>query len=48
VDQEGPDHSKIFTIQVVANNKVLGTGSGRSKSKAEQAAAEDALSKGVV
>ncbi len=45
--QEGPDHSKVFTTQVSANGRVLGTGSGRSKAKAEQAAAEDALTKGA-
>ena len=48
VDQEGPDHSKTFTMQVAANGRVLGTGTGRSKAKAEQAAAEDALTKGEV
>ena len=46
-DQIGPDHRKTFTVQVEANGKVLGRGSGPSKSKAEQAAAKDALSKGV-
>ena len=45
-DQTGPDHSKVFTTQVTVNGKVLGTGSGRSKARAEQAAAEDALTKG--
>lgn len=48
IDQTGPDHSKIFTIQVEANDVVLGTGTGRSKARAEQAAACDALSKGAV
>ena len=46
-DQSGPDHSKQFTVQVEANGKILGSGTGPSKSKAEQAAAENALSKGV-
>ena len=45
-DQRGPDHSKVFTVQVKAGGMVLGTGTGRSKAKAEQAAAEDALTKG--
>lgn len=45
-DQFGPDHSKTFTMQVTMNGRVLGTGSGRSKARAEQAAAEDALTKG--
>lgn len=48
IGQVGPDHSKTFTMQVTANGRVLGTGSGRSKAKAEQAAAEDALTKGAV
>lgn len=47
IDQTGPDHSKTFTVRVEANGRILGAGSGRSKSRAEQAAAEDALSKGV-
>lgn len=46
-DQSGPDHRKVFTAQVKANGRVLGSGSGRSKARAEQAAAEDALTKGV-
>jgi dsRNA-specific ribonuclease len=33
-------------MQVTMNGRVLGTGSGRSKARAEQAAAEDALTKG--
>ena len=45
-DQSGPDHSKLFTTQVTMNGRVLGRGSGRSKARAEQAAAEDALTKG--
>ena len=44
--QAGPDHRKTFTTQVTANGRVLGTGTGRSKARAEQAAAEDALTKG--
>jgi len=47
VDQRGPDHNKVFTMQVEAGGKVLGRGTGPSKAKAEQAAAQDALSKGV-
>ena len=45
-DQSGPDHSKVFTVQVTMNGRALGEGSGRSKARAEQAAAEDALTKG--
>ncbi|MBE6018813.1 MAG: ribonuclease III [Clostridiales bacterium] len=45
--ESGPDHSKTFTIELLVNGKTAGTGTGPSKAKAEQAAAEDALSKGV-
>lgn len=48
VSESGPDHNKVFTVHVVVNSEVLGTGSGKSKAKAEQAAARDALSKGVI
>lgn len=46
IGQEGPDHNKTFIVQVEANGEVLGTGSGPSKAKAEQAAAKDAFSRG--
>ncbi|MBR2541107.1 MAG: ribonuclease III [Mogibacterium sp.] len=48
VSESGPDHNKTFTIEVIVNSEVLGRGTGKSKSKAEQAAARDALSKGVI
>ncbi len=47
VAESGPDHNKTFTIEVLINGKTAGTGTGQSKAKAEQAAAGDALSKGV-
>lgn len=47
VAESGPDHNKTFTIEVEINGKAAGRGVGQSKAKAEQAAAEDALSKGV-
>ena len=47
VAESGPDHNKTFTIEVEINGKSAGRGTGQSKAKAEQAAAEDALSKGV-
>ena len=46
-DQTGPDHNKTFTVQVEVNGKVMGSGSGPSKAKAEQSAAEDALERGI-
>ena len=48
VSEYGPDHDKIFDVEVMINNQVLGRGSGKSKAKAEQAAAKDALSKGAL
>ena len=47
VAESSPDHNKTFTIEVLINCKTAGSGTGQSKAKAEQAAAEDALSKGV-
>lgn len=47
MDEEGPDHNKTFTVSVSINGVVCGTGTGSSKARAEQAAAENALSKGV-
>lgn len=47
VAESGPDHNKTFTIEVEVNGITAGRGTGQSKAKAEQAAAEDALSKGV-
>ena len=42
VDGEGPEHSKVFTASVYAGDRLLGTGTGSSKKRAEQAAAEAA------
>jgi len=39
----GPDHAKTFEIDVAISSEVLGSGSGKSKKEAEQAAARDAL-----
>ncbi len=41
--EEGPDHAKTFTVEVRLNSNVIGTGKGRSKKLAEQAAAKEAL-----
>jgi ribonuclease-3 len=42
---EGPDHNKIFTVEVSVVKKVVGVGSGRSKKEAEQNAAREALTR---
>lgn len=41
----GPDHAKTFEIEVSVAQQMLGSGSGKSKKEAEQAAAKDALRK---
>ena len=43
IDEAGPAHDKTFTVQVMADQKVIGQGKGRSKKLAEQAAAKNAL-----
>ncbi len=43
IDEVGPAHDKTFTVQVMANQQVIGQGKGRSKKLAEQAAARNAL-----
>lgn len=43
LDEKGPDHAKIFVFTVKLNGKVIGTGEGKTKKEAEQAAAGAAL-----
>ena len=43
ISQEGREHEKTFSVQVLWENRVLGKGSGRSKKQAETAAALSAL-----
>ena len=43
IDESGPDHDKQFTVEVHLNSNVIGTGVGKSKKQAEQAAAHQAL-----
>ena len=43
VGQSGPDHDKQFDVAVSLNGSVVGTGSGRSKKRAEQMAAKAAI-----
>ena len=48
VEQEsGPDHDKEFSVVALLNDRVLGEGTGRSKKRAEQAAAEQTLPCGM-
>jgi len=40
IDEEGPDHSKLFTATAVVGGRPLGSGDGRTKKEAEQKAAQ--------
>ncbi|HPV85346.1 MAG TPA: ribonuclease III [Sedimentibacter sp.] len=41
--EEGPDHDKVFHVNVMVNKNVAGKGVGKNKKIAEQNAAKDAL-----
>lgn len=43
IGESGPDHAKIFDVEVRLNSNVIGHGRGRSKREAEQNAAREAL-----
>jgi len=43
VDEHGPDHAKIFNVEVLVGGEALGSGEGTSKKAAEQQAAKAAL-----
>ncbi len=43
IGEEGPDHDKIFNLEVYVANKKVGEGSGSSKKEAEQKAASMAI-----
>ena len=43
VRETGPDHQKLFEVEVQVKDKVLGIGQGRTKKEAEQEAAQQAL-----
>jgi ribonuclease-3 len=43
VDEQGPPHDRIFTVQATIRGEEIGTGVGRSKKDAEQEAAQSAL-----
>jgi ribonuclease-3 len=42
VAQSGPDHARVFTVEVSVAGELLGEGTGRSKKEAEQDAARQA------
>ena len=43
MQEDGPDHDKVFTVGVFVNNNLRGQGNGPSKQAAQQKAAEKAL-----
>jgi len=43
VRESGPDHDKVFDVEVTVNGEVVGRGTGRSKKEAEQSAARQVL-----
>lgn len=43
LEASGPDHERSYRVEVRCGEEILGTGSGRSKKSAEQAAARQAL-----
>ncbi len=43
VEEEGPPHQRIFTMEARLNSNVIGRGVGSSKREAEQRAAKEAL-----
>lgn len=45
IKEDGPDHSKIFQVEVLINGKRQALGTGNSKNEAEQTAAKKALNK---
>lgn len=45
VGERGPDHDKLFEIELYIRNELMGRGVGRNKKEAEQMAAREALEK---
>ena len=43
VSESGPDHDKEFRVIVLLNDRIIGEGKGRSKKRAEQAAAAQGI-----
>ncbi len=45
VAEHGPDHEKVFEVEVTIQSRPRGRGEGRNKKEAEQAAARESLNK---
>ena len=41
--EHGPDHDKVFEVEVLINSNIIAVGTGKNKKAAEQAAAKKAL-----
>lgn len=41
--ESGPDHNKVFEVEVRLNSNTIGKGTGKNKKQAEQSAAKEAL-----
>lgn len=46
IKESGPDHNKVFTVELTCNGKVLAIGEGQTKKQAEMQAAKYAIEKG--
>jgi ribonuclease-3 len=42
---EGPDHQRVYTVEVCSEGETIGCGRGRTKKAAEQEAAREALAR---
>jgi ribonuclease-3 len=42
---EGPDHQRVYTVEVCSEGETIGCGRGRTKKAAEQEAAQEALAR---
>jgi ribonuclease-3 len=42
---EGPDHERVYTVEVCSEGETIGCGRGRTKKAAEQEAAQEALAR---
>ena len=45
VSEKGPDHDKVFTVEVFVNGERIGTGKGKNKKAAQQMSAKEGLEK---
>ena len=43
VSERGPEHDKVFTVEVFVNGESIGTGKGKSKKTAQQMSAKEGL-----